>query len=77
MLNFSKRNMIIISVILSLVILISLNFILKIFKENQIKENNLNLETSQLKSNKNEKENNYNYTNCCSFINNVRNIYFY
>ena len=56
MLNFSKRNMIIISVILSLVILISLNFILKIFKENQIKENNLNLETSQLESNKNEKK---------------------
>ena len=56
MFNFSKRNMIIISVILSLVILISLNFILKQIKENQKDNKNLILETSQVKSNKNKEK---------------------
>ena len=63
MFNYSKRNLIIISVSISLVILLSLNFILKIFKENQFviqnqdKKENLNLKTSQIKSNENEKIN--------------------
>lgn len=51
MFNYSKRNMIIISVILSLVILISLNFILIKFKENQKKLNVFNSEEIQPKSN--------------------------
>lgn len=57
MFNYSKRNLIIISVILSLVILISLNFILNFFKENQNNNENLNLTISQVKSNENEKIN--------------------
>ena len=55
MFNFSKRNMIIISVILSLVTLISLNFIQSKIKENQKHNENLILQTSQVKSNKKEK----------------------
>ena len=56
MFNYSKRNLIIISVILSLVVLISLNFILNLFKENKKNNENLNLTINQMKSNeKNEK----------------------
>ena len=57
MFNYSKRNLIIISVILSLVILVSLNFILKIINENQEKNENSNLVLSQEKSNLDKKIN--------------------
>ena len=57
MFNYSKRNLIIISVILSLVILVSLNFILKIINENQEKSENSNLILSQEKSNLDKKIN--------------------
>lgn len=47
--NYSKRKGVIVSIIISIVILISLNFILNQFKENQKKEENstLVLKTSQ------------------------------
>ena len=57
MFNYSKRNLIIISVILSLVILISINYILNFFNFDQQKNDNLNLIVSQIKSNENEKIN--------------------
>lgn len=57
--NYSKRKGVIVSIIISIVILISLNFILKQFKENQKKEENstLVLKTSQEKLILEEKEN--------------------
>ena len=57
MFNYSKRNLIIISVILSLIILISINLILSVFKEKQSNNENSNIILSQVKSNENEKMN--------------------
>ena len=57
MFNYSKRNMIVISCVLSLVILISLNFILNIFKENQKKNQNYIQIENLLKSNENITQN--------------------
>lgn len=57
MFNYSKRNLIIISVILSLVVLLSINLIrIKFFLDQKNNENSI-LKTSQLKSNKNEEKN--------------------
>lgn len=54
MFNYSKRNMIIISIILSLIVLILINFILIKFKESQKKKDNFNsiTNTNQINSGK-------------------------
>ncbi|NLC88295.1 MAG: class D sortase [Clostridiaceae bacterium] len=55
MFNYSKRNLIIISFISSIVILVFINYILKNFNENQKKKENFNLiqKTNQIISNTN------------------------
>ena len=58
MLNYNKRNMIIITMLISVVIYVSINFILIKFYENQKKENNKNLILKT--SNINPVENNIN-----------------
>lgn len=62
MFNYNKRNRIMISIILSIIIWISINFILIKFQENQKKEVNstFTLKTSQINSNLNPNSSNKN-----------------